>query len=163
MAYSTPNVVPALLDRERGGNQEPAERDQTMRCCHRWSWSRPRHGCVRVFRVQGVMLHLIPHTWPSLDDAIAVMRQDGPAQNNLAAASLGDALRSFVVCCRKQTGDFGPDCLMSSTARRDRQDWLSAQVSACSYLLSQGTSRPKLLDVETDDLEPLQVVRELPQ
>lgn len=50
---------------------------------------------------------------------------------------------------------------MSSTARRDRQDWLSAKVSACSYLLSQGTSRPKLLGVETDDLEPLQVVREL--
>lgn len=27
MARSTPNVVPALLDRGRGGNQEPAERD----------------------------------------------------------------------------------------------------------------------------------------
>lgn len=82
---------------------------------------------------------LIPHIWPSLDDAIAVMRQDGPVQNNLAAARFGDAMRLSVACCRKQTGEFGPDCMMSSIARRDRQDWLSARVSACSYLLSQGT------------------------
>lgn len=36
VACSTSNAVPALLDRGRGGNQEPAERE-CGGCCHRWS------------------------------------------------------------------------------------------------------------------------------
>lgn len=51
VACSTPNAVPALLDRGRGGNQEPAERDlMTVRrvlspLVYR---RRLRHGCVRA-------------------------------------------------------------------------------------------------------------------
>lgn len=72
-------------------------------------------------------------------------------------------MRLSMVCCRKQSGEFGPDLFDELDGPQGSAGLAFSQGRRLFLLAAPGhpTSRPNPLDVETDDLEPLQVVREL--